>query len=71
MAVLALVLIAAWLLLVAGLRTLIQTRRTGPCRRARLPSGRDGGWLWFVSSYSWGEREAQQEGEREGADRIP
>jgi transposase len=32
---------------------------------------RDGGWLWFVSSYLWGEREAQQEGEREGADRIP
>jgi protein-S-isoprenylcysteine O-methyltransferase Ste14 len=38
MAVLALVLIAVWLLLVAGLRTLIQTRRTGT---ASLPRFRD------------------------------
>ena len=38
MAVLALVLIAAWLLLVAGLRTLIQTRRTGD---ASVPRFRD------------------------------
>jgi protein-S-isoprenylcysteine O-methyltransferase Ste14 len=38
MAVLALVLIAAWLLLVAGLRTLIQTRRTGD---ASAPHFRD------------------------------
>jgi protein-S-isoprenylcysteine O-methyltransferase Ste14 len=51
MAVLALVLIAAWLLLVAGLRTLIQTRRTGD---ASAPHFRDrpGSPQWWARRLS-------------------
>jgi protein-S-isoprenylcysteine O-methyltransferase Ste14 len=47
MAVLALVLIAAWLLLVAGVRTLIQTRRTGTASSPRFRD-RPGSPQWWA-----------------------
>jgi protein-S-isoprenylcysteine O-methyltransferase Ste14 len=47
MAVLALVLIAAWLLLVAGLRTLIQLRRTGDASAPRFRD-RPGSPQWWA-----------------------
>jgi protein-S-isoprenylcysteine O-methyltransferase Ste14 len=47
MAVLALVLIAAWLLLVAGLRTLIQVRRTGEASAPRFRD-RPGSPQWWA-----------------------
>jgi protein-S-isoprenylcysteine O-methyltransferase Ste14 len=52
MAVLALVLIAAWLLLVAGLRTLIQVRRTGELSATRFRDrpGTPQWWARLLSS---------------------
>src|SRR5687767_11329039 len=47
MAVLALVLIAVWLLLVAGLRTLIQVRRTGDASAPRFRD-RPGSPQWWA-----------------------
>jgi protein-S-isoprenylcysteine O-methyltransferase Ste14 len=73
MAVLALVLIAAWLLLVAGLRTLIQTRRTGTTSAPRFRDrpGSAQWWARLLSTLGFAGAVAAPLAELAGLDPIP
>lgn len=73
MAVLALVLIAAWLLLVAGLRTLIQTRRTGDASAPRFRDrpGSAQWWARLLSTLGFACAVAAPLAELAGLDPIP
>jgi protein-S-isoprenylcysteine O-methyltransferase Ste14 len=73
MAVLALVLIAAWLLLVAGLRTLIQTRRTGAASAPRFRDrpGSAQWWARLLSTLGFACAVAAPLAELAGLDPIP
>ena len=73
MAVLALVLIAVWLLLVAGLRTLIQIRRTGATSAPRFRDrpGSPQWWARLLSSVGFACALAAPLAELAGLDPIP
>lgn len=73
MAVLALVLIAVWLLLVAGLRTLIQVRRTGEASASRLRDrpGSPQWWARLLSGVGFACVVAAPLAELAGLDPIP
>ena len=73
MAVLALVLIAVWLLLVAGLRTLIQVRRTGEASAPRLRDrpGSPQWWARLLSGVGFACAVAAPLAELAGLDPIP
>lgn len=73
MAVLALVLLAAWLLLVAGLRTLIQARRTGAASTPRFRDrpGSPQWWARLVSTLGFACAVAAPLAELAGLQPIP